>query len=61
MADFAATAHRDKLLAELSELVEALDRRTPSLKVAGEARVAEEAAALKRQAEIRIRELKAGR
>jgi hypothetical protein len=52
---------REKLLADLTELVDALDRRMPSLKSAGEARVAEDAAALKRQAETRIVELNTGR
>jgi hypothetical protein len=61
MNDSRAVIDREKLLADLTELVEALDRRMPALKSAGEARVAEDAAALKRQAEARIVELKAGR
>lgn len=59
MADSPAVIDRKKLLAQLTELVEALDRRTPGLARAGEARVAEDAAALKRQANTRIMELKA--
>jgi hypothetical protein len=54
-----AVVDRDKLIAELTELVEALDRRTPALERAGEARIAKEAAALKREAEMRISRLKA--
>ena len=61
MTDSPAVVDREKLIADLTELVEALDRRTPALKGAGEARVAEEAAALKRQATMRIMELKAER
>ena len=54
-----AVVDRDKLIAELTELVEALDRRTPSLERAGEVRIAKEGAALKREAEMRITRLKA--
>ena len=62
MTDAPAVAvDRETLLAELTELVEALDRRTPSLERAGEARIAQEAAALKAQAEMRILKLKAER
>lgn len=61
MAESLALIDRATLLAELTELVEALDRRMPSLKSAGEARVAKDAAALKRQATMRILELKAER
>jgi len=58
MTDFrAAVADRGKLLVELTELVQALDRRTPSLARAGEARIVQEAAALKAEAETRIRTL----
>jgi hypothetical protein len=61
MTNFAVAANdREILLAELTELVEALDRRTPSLERVGEARIAKEAASLKAQAEMRIRKLKAG-
>jgi hypothetical protein len=60
MTDLSGT-HREQLLAELTELVEALDRRRPALESAGEARVAREAAALKAHATLRISELKAGR
>jgi hypothetical protein len=59
--DSAAAVDREKLIADLTELVEALDRRTPPLRSAGEARVAEDAAALKQQAMRRIIELKAER
>lgn len=53
---------RGTLLLELIELVEALDRRAPSLWRAGEASIAEDAAALKAEAEKRIMQLKvAGR
>jgi hypothetical protein len=61
MADSPAVVAREKLLADLTELVQALDRRTPALRSAGETRVAEDAAALKRQATLRIMELKAAR
>ena len=61
MADSPAVVARAKLLADLTELVEALDRRLPALESAGEARVAGEAAALKRQAMRRIVALKAER
>ena len=61
MNDSPAVTDREKLLAEWTELVDDLDRRVPSLKSAGEARVAEQAAALKRHAETRILELNAGR
>ena len=61
MAGSGITVDREQLLAALTELVEALDRRTPGLKSAGEAEVAEDAAALKRRANRRIMELQAGR
>lgn len=61
MRDAPAVAiDRGTLLAELTELVEALDRRTPSLERAGELRILKEAAALRREAEMRIAGLKAG-
>jgi hypothetical protein len=49
---------RGSLLEQLVELVEALDRRLPSLRRAGEARIAREAAALRAEAEKRIMQLK---
>lgn len=55
-----AAVDRGILLVALTELVEALDRRTPALERAGEARIAKEAAALRAEAELRILELKAG-
>ena len=61
MADSVAGVDREQLLADLTELVEALDRRTPALKSAGEAGVAADAAALKRRATLRIKELQAAR
>jgi hypothetical protein len=60
MADSPA-ADRERLLAALTELVEALDRRKPSVGSAAEARVTQEAAALKGDAKTRIRELEGGR
>jgi hypothetical protein len=53
-----AVADREKLVADLTELVPALDRRTPALNTAGETRVSEGAASLKRQAMLRSMELK---
>jgi hypothetical protein len=47
------------LLRQLLELVEALDRRVPSLHDAGEARIAKDAAALRAAAQKRIRQLEA--
>jgi hypothetical protein len=60
-SDSQRVVDRERLLAELRELVEALDRRTPALESAGEARVAADAAALRQQANLRIIELNAGR
>ena len=57
MNDSPIAVDRETLLADLTELVQALDRRTPALKSAGEARVAEDAAGLRRQATLRIMEL----
>ena len=55
------TAIREQLLADLTELVRALDRRTPALASACEVRVAADAAALKHRATQRIGELEAER
>ena len=60
MGAAAAAIDRDILLGDLTELVEALDRRTPSLERAGEARIVRDAAALKREAETRIAALRQG-
>jgi hypothetical protein len=46
-----------KLLRELHELIEALDRRVPQIQRAGEASIASDAAALKAKAMARIAEL----
>ena len=48
---------RGTLLLQLLELVDALDRRTPSLRHAGEVRIAQDAAALRAEAQERIRQL----
>lgn len=52
-------ASRGALLFQLTELVEALDKRTASLARAGEARIARDAAALRAEAEKRIMQIKA--
>jgi hypothetical protein len=49
---------RDHVLAALSELIEALDRRLPRVERLGETRIAREAAALREQAAIRIEQLR---
>lgn len=46
-----------KMLKDLRELIEALDRRVPHLERTGELEIAREAAALKRKALARIEEL----
>jgi hypothetical protein len=48
---------RHRLLADLRELVEALDRRVPHVEREGEARIARDAAALRKTAEERITQL----
>jgi hypothetical protein len=47
------------LITRPAEFLEALDRRMPALNSAREARVAADAAALKRRAELRIMQLEA--
>jgi hypothetical protein len=59
MANSGAVADRENLLTRLAEFIEALDRRMPALNSAGEARVAADAATLKRRANLRIVELEA--
>jgi hypothetical protein len=59
MANSGAVADRENLLTRLAEFIEALDRRMPALTGAGEARVAADAATLKRRAKLRIMELEA--
>lgn len=51
---------RDRVIADLRELVEALDRRVPRLERAGEIQIAHDAAKLKEEAIRRIGELKGG-
>jgi hypothetical protein len=51
----------EDLLAELTELLEALDRRAPSVARASEAGITRDAAALRAAAKIRIAKLKAKR
>ena len=46
-----------RILRELRELIAALDRRIPQIQRAGEAAIAQEAAALKMKAEERIARL----
>ena len=48
---------RNRVIAALKELIAALDRRVPQVKRVGEARIAEEAATLRRDAVARISEL----
>jgi hypothetical protein len=45
------------VVADLYELIDALDRRVPHLEREGEHRIAQEAAALRRKAEARIAEI----
>jgi hypothetical protein len=54
-------AGREQLLAELIELVEALDRRRPAVESDSESRVARDSAALRADATIRIGQLRAER
>lgn len=61
MADSPAAILREQLLADLTELVRALDRRTPALASAGEVHVAKDAAALKLRAMQRITQLESER
>jgi hypothetical protein len=52
-------ADSDLVVHALRELVEALDRRVPHVERLGEARIAREAAALRKEAVTRIQELTA--
>ena len=49
---------RDRVVAALMELIDALDRRIPQVERLAEATIAREAAALKKEAFARIDELK---
>ena len=49
---------RDRIIAALSELIEALDRRVPHVERVGETRIAGEGAKLRSAAMARIDELK---
>jgi hypothetical protein len=55
--DTDGTLDRDRAVAALRELVEALDRRLPHVERMGEVRIAREAAALRQEAARRIQEL----
>ena len=57
MNDSIHMADRDRALAALRELVEALDRRVPHVERLGEVRIAREATALRKEAAKRIEEL----
>jgi hypothetical protein len=46
-----------KLVRELEELIEALDRRVPRVELAGEAEIARDAAALRAKAAARLAEI----
>ena len=48
---------RERLIAQLNELIRALDSRVPQLEREGERQIADEAAALKRKAAERLAEL----
>jgi len=52
-------AGQQKVLNDLHELIEAIDRRVPHLEREGEHRIAQEAAALRQKAEERIAEIQA--
>jgi hypothetical protein len=51
------TNESTRILSELRELIAALDRRIPQIQRAGEAAIAQEAAALKMKAQERIAKL----
>jgi hypothetical protein len=51
----------EKLIADLRELVEALDRRIPQIKREGEQQIARDSAALRKTAQERIAALKLAR
>jgi hypothetical protein len=53
----ASAANRPKMIADLHELVEALDRRVPHPDRAGETAIARDSAGLKKAAENRIAQL----
>jgi hypothetical protein len=57
MDDGHLTADRDRIVATLRELVEALDRRVARVERVGEARIARDADSLRREALQRIEEL----
>ena len=57
MNDTDSTPDRDHVVAALRELVEALDRRVPHVERLGEVGIAREAAALRREAAKRVKEL----
>lgn len=54
------TSDRERIVAELRELVEALDRRGPHVERLGEVGIAREAAALRNEAAKRLGELTLG-
>jgi hypothetical protein len=53
-----ADQDRDRVIAALIELIEALDRRVPHVERVGETRIAAEAAMLRNDAMARVDELK---
>ncbi len=55
-----SASDRDRIIDALVELVDALDRRVPHVERVGENHIARDAAALRREAQQRIEELKAG-
>jgi len=55
-----AEVDRRRVIRQLHELIEALERRVPRLGEAGELRIVHDAAALKRRAMERIAELRGG-
>lgn len=59
MNDNKRSAARERRIAALGELIEALDRRVPHVERLGEGRIAREAALLRREAAARLEELKA--
>lgn len=60
MADDRTEVDRKRAIRHLRQFVEALDRRVPHIERAGEARIADDAAALKEKALKRIADLEAG-
>ena len=54
----ASASDRDRAIAALNELIDALDRRVPHVERVGEIRIAREAAMLRKDAVTRIDELK---